>query len=170
MRLFLADGFDATTVEMIAAAADVSPMTCFRYFRTKEDLVLSDDYDVLIASMIEAEPPVLGPVDRIQNGVLKAIDKVWDEDRELVLARSQLLMRTPQLRARLWEQQSATVEILARSLGPRSGSSDFELRVVAAACLSTMTVAVEYWASHPDKADLSDLLRNGFRTLREGLR
>ena len=45
LRLFQRDGYAATSVEAIAAAADVSPSTFFRYFPTKEDVVLSDFMD-----------------------------------------------------------------------------------------------------------------------------
>ena len=56
LRLFLADGYDATTVDAIAQAANVSPMTFYRYFPTKEDVVLADDYDPMLGSLIAARP------------------------------------------------------------------------------------------------------------------
>jgi AcrR family transcriptional regulator len=52
LRLFRAQGYSATTVDQIAAAAEISPSTFFRYFPTKEDVVLLDDYDPLLAQMI----------------------------------------------------------------------------------------------------------------------
>ncbi|MGH4006284.1 MAG: TetR/AcrR family transcriptional regulator, partial [Pseudonocardiaceae bacterium] len=52
LRLFLANGYDATTVEEIAAAAGVSHMTFFRHFPTKESVVDTDDYDPMIAELI----------------------------------------------------------------------------------------------------------------------
>jgi AcrR family transcriptional regulator len=169
MRLFLRDGFDATTVEKVAAAANVSPMTCYRYFPTKEDLVLSDDYDALIVGCIDAEPDELRPAERIRRGVVAAFKMVWLQDRELVLARSRLILSTPQLHARLWRQQAETVALLAKSLCPTDRSMEFELLVVAGACLSAMTNAVDYWVRHPDAADLPDLIARGFGVLSEEL-
>ena len=49
-------GYDATTCEQIAAAAEVSGATFFRYFPTKEDVVLTDDYDPMITLAITTRP------------------------------------------------------------------------------------------------------------------
>src|SRR6201996_4317615 len=63
LRLFREQGYDATTVEQIAAAAGVSHMTFFRYFPTKEDVALADGYDPLIAGLL-AQPRAEGPPPR----------------------------------------------------------------------------------------------------------
>jgi len=165
MRLFLANGFEETTVQMIAAAANVSQMTCFRHFPTKEAMVLSDPYDPLIAACVEAEPAHLSAFERIRNGVLKAMDAVSSDDMGLVLERTRLVMRTPQLRAHHWEQQTATCAVLVRALGDRSGGDDYQLLVVASACLAAMTTAIAFWADHPDTGDLGDLMKRAFGAL-----
>lgn len=58
MRLFRENGFDTTTVAEVAEAADVSAMTVFRHFPTKEHLVMEDDYDPLIAERVRRRRPV----------------------------------------------------------------------------------------------------------------
>ena len=62
MRLFQKQAYQATTVEQIAEAAEVSPSTFFRYFPTKEDVVLTDDDDPLILAAFRAQPAELSPV------------------------------------------------------------------------------------------------------------
>src|SRR6202034_2482946 len=62
LRLFRERGYSATTVEQIAAAAEVSPATFFRYFPTKEDVVLQDDMDLVTLEALEAQPAGLGPI------------------------------------------------------------------------------------------------------------
>src|SRR6516164_1901884 len=66
-RLIEENGFAATTVEQIADAADVSPSTFFRYFPSKESLLLADDLDPLILAALEAQPSDLPPTQAIRR-------------------------------------------------------------------------------------------------------
>ena len=66
MRLFAQQGYDETTVEQIAAAAEISPSTFFRYFKTKEDVVVQDRYDDMIVEAVVAAPAGLSPTATIR--------------------------------------------------------------------------------------------------------
>ena len=74
LRLFREKGYQNTTVEQIAAAAEVSPSTFFRYFPTKEDLVLQDDMDVRMIEALEQQPPDLGPVAAVRAASRQMFD------------------------------------------------------------------------------------------------
>ena len=69
MRLFLHQGFAQTSVEQIAEAAEVSPSTFFRYFPTKEDVVLADDLDPILLAALAAQPPELPPLVALRRAV-----------------------------------------------------------------------------------------------------
>jgi AcrR family transcriptional regulator len=57
IRLFAEKGYENTTVEDIAYAAAISPRTFFRYFPTKEDVVLWDEYDPVVEDLVATRPP-----------------------------------------------------------------------------------------------------------------
>ena len=76
------EGYDATTVERIAAAAGVSHMTFFGYFPTKEDVALSDSYDPMIAALLEQTPATWPLPRRIRAALLHGLQQVYDSARE----------------------------------------------------------------------------------------
>ena len=166
MRLFLEQGYDATTVEQIAAAAGVSHMTFFRNFPAKEDVVATDDYDPLLADLIRARPAGEHPVERVRATILMGLREVYAQDRDTILARAQLIWTTSALRARIVDNQRSTEAVLAAGLGD---PDRFETRVLAAACTGGLVTAVAEWAAHPERAELPELVDRAFTALRETL-
>src|SRR5205809_6013425 len=79
-RLFREQGYDATTVEQIAEAAEVSPSTFFRYFPTKEDVVLEDDMDLLWMDAIREQPPEVAPIAALRAGVHTAFARMGEAE------------------------------------------------------------------------------------------
>src|SRR5215469_1430834 len=73
LRLFRAQGYAATTVEQIAAAAEVSQSTFFRYFPTKEDVVLRDDFDERMLEAFSRQPASLSPVAALRAAIREAL-------------------------------------------------------------------------------------------------
>jgi AcrR family transcriptional regulator len=158
LRLITAQGYDATTCEEIAAAAEVSPATLFRYFATKEDIVLQDVYDPLIARAVLARPARESPLTAVRRGFADALADVYLADLETIRQRTALILSVPALRARSREQQESLVSHLADALAQRSAPGDghLDVEVAAAACAAAVSVAVERWAR--DGGDLPALI------------
>ncbi len=168
LRLFREQGYDATTVEQIAAAAGVSHMTFFRYFPAKEDVVLSDSYDPLIASLIEQTPATWPLIDRIRTALLRGLRQVYATDRDTLLAQNQLIVSTPVLRERLWADQIATQQLILEALstgGQHGPQPSFQTRVIVAACLAAATTATLTWVENGGDPELPDLIQQAFDTL-----
>src|SRR5260370_38553843 len=83
VRLFREQGYHAPTVEQIAAAAEVSPSTFFRYFPTKEDVVLQDDMDTRMVEALERQPAGLGPLVAVRAAVQEAFASYTTADLDL---------------------------------------------------------------------------------------
>src|ERR1700741_5306881 len=81
-RLIEENGYAATTVEQIADAADVSPSTFFRYFPSKESLLLADDLDPLVMAAFDAQPPELSPSQAIRRAYETTMDGLSPEQLE----------------------------------------------------------------------------------------
>lgn len=171
LRLFLSKGYEATTVEEISSAAGVSHMTFFRYFPSKEDVIMSDDYDPLLFEAITARPPSEPPIEKVRRALGESLALVYAADREALLARTRLILGAPPLRARLWEQQLATERLIARALAVPSGDdgSEMRIRVLASACLSAINTAVLMWAENDGAEELPDLIDQALTTLRKEL-
>ncbi|HEV7626430.1 MAG TPA: helix-turn-helix domain-containing protein, partial [Streptomyces sp.] len=103
-RLFAEQGYDATSVDRIAHEAEVSPSTVFRYFPTKEDIVLTDEYDPLIHDALLARPSDEAPVTALRNAMLGIFEQatLQEPGREPAEShqRMQLVLNVPALRAR----------------------------------------------------------------------
>ncbi len=119
LRLFMANGYDNTTVEQIAAEADVSHMTFFRHFRTKEAVVQDDDYDPLIAEKIRRRPVDEHPLVALERALTEGLALVYGAHKDVLLARTRLVLTTPALRAHMADNQQDTVQLFVRALAAR---------------------------------------------------
>ena len=140
LRLFREQGYDATTVEQIAAAAEVSPSTFFRYFPTKEDVVLRDDLDDRMFAAFDRQPPSLSPLAAlraaIREGIASLTPAEWDEFRET----STLGMAIPEVRAHMLNEMNRTIDMMAEALAKRTGRApdDLAVRVTVGAIMGVI--------------------------------
>jgi len=168
LRLFLAKGYDATTVEEIAAAAGVSHMTFFRYFPTKEAVVENDDYDPMLADSIRARPSTEGPLTALHRALHAVLTEVYALDRENILVRTRLVLDTPALRARQWRNVASTEQLFAEAMADRTGVEvSLEIRVLASAALAALTTAIDVWATGGGVEELPELVDRAFGVLAE---
>jgi AcrR family transcriptional regulator len=135
LRLFREQGYAATRVEQIAEAAEVSPATFYRYFPTKEDVVLQDDLDVLTLDALEAQPSGLSPLAAVRAAVAEARAGFTEEERERFRQTTELTMAVPEIRARALDEFSRTIDVSAAVLAKRSGREpdDVAARALAGA-------------------------------------
>jgi AcrR family transcriptional regulator len=159
MRLFRKNGYDKTTIEQIAAAVEISPSTFFNYFPSKEDVVLYDAYDPVVASLLIARPPDEPPSVSVR-AVLLAMATVFEQDRDIILARSKLVMEEPALRALLWEQLEKARDLICGVIAERYGRDpdDLDVRIVVMALLGGVMEATREWARLDGRVPMSEFL------------
>ena len=166
MRLFGQQGYDETTVEQIAAAVEISPSTFFNYFPSKEDVVLYDAYDPILASLL-AERPAEEPLSISFRRVLEAMGDIFDRDREIILARGRLWFEAPALRARLWEELEKAEMFMSAQIAARSGrdANDFETRVTVTVIVAAAMEAMREWLRRDGKGSFVTLVNQALDLL-----
>lgn len=162
LRLFVEHGYDATTVNEVAQESGVSTMTVYRHFPTKEDLVLYDQYDPLIAAHVIARPADEPLVLRIGRTLVETTRTILEAtpEKDLLLARLRLMIDTQALRARHLDSQFATQKAIADALlgDAPDPESEFRTWVAASTCMAAMYVALMRWAQEDGRTDLPELI------------
>ena len=148
MRLFDERGYDGVTIEEIAAEANVSRRTFFRYFKTKEDLVTVDPEGKIAAMRIALRdgPPDEPTLDALCRGALATTAAYWDRDFSRLILR--LLEREPKMMAAGMAFQVRYTESLAHELAIDMETDerlDPRPRVLAHAAISMMRAAIAGW-------------------------
>ncbi|NUS09866.1 MAG: TetR family transcriptional regulator [Streptomyces sp.] len=171
-RLFAAQGYEATTVDQIADAAEVSPSTFFRYFPTKEDVVLDDEYDAAIADALRSRPPGEPIVDSLRFALTDSLGRMLEADRDDLLLRTRLGFTDPALRARSWDELMRSQDAVAALISERTGRApdDLDVHCAAAALMAVSTAVVRHWVDRDGEVDLVPLYDRQFARLAAGLR
>ncbi len=171
MRLFQEQGYEETTIEEIAAAAEISPSTFFNYFPTKEDVVLFDRYDPMMVSLILSRPSAEPPSVVIRHA-LQGLAGVFERDREIILARAKLGLEVPALRARYWEELERARDLFSSIIASRSGSDpeDFKLRVLSMILVTAAFEASLEWVRRDGQGSLIELVDQALEVVEMGTR
>jgi AcrR family transcriptional regulator len=129
LRLFRDRGYAATTVDDIAAAAEVSRSTFFRYFPNKEDVVLFDDVDPLMAAAFAEQPAGTPLLTALRRSFVAAFDRLAPEKRELEEVRMELVRTIPELAAAVREHGAPGIDQVAAAIAVEFGRDPGELDV-----------------------------------------
>jgi AcrR family transcriptional regulator len=166
LRLFESQGYEQTTVEQIAEAAETSTTTFYRYFPTKEDVVLDDDFDALMASAV-ASRPVGEPLAGTIRAAAAAVVAAGEADREQNIARLRLMSAVPALDARYAAEERKTIDLLTGLLAERTGrpADDYQLALTAAALVAVLFTAARRWAAGHGATPLATLLDQAITTI-----
>jgi AcrR family transcriptional regulator len=173
LRLFREQGYAATTIEQIADAAEVSPATFFRYFPTKEDVVLQDDFDIVTLEALAAQPPELSPIAAFRAAAEAAWKQMSPADAIRFAETSQLTMATPEIRARAIDELIRTTGEIAAAISARTGrpEDDFAVRNLAGAIIGVIMTAAMPWHadSQADMREMFEQIDAGLAHLEAGL-
>jgi AcrR family transcriptional regulator len=162
-QLFLARGFEQVTVEEIAQAAGVSRRTFFRYFISKEDVMVerSDRLGELLLAELAARPLDEPALLAIRNALVPAVESGL-EDRDLVRYVIRLLRETSVLRRAIMERRNRIEERIAALMARRLGvdSSDNTPMLLAFVTRALHDTVYNAWYDHEteDIAGLVDTL------------
>jgi AcrR family transcriptional regulator len=167
LKLFVKNGYEATTLDAIAAAAGISRRTFFYYFKSKEDVLLaardSGFRQALRPAMID-EPPDQPPLEAVRNCLIKVASR-YETKQSIVFDR--LMQSTEALRARKEAVFVETEQILLAAmceLWPTPGRRD-GLRLVAMVAVGTLRLALDKWKQDDAAHPLAHYIRQGFTLL-----
>lgn len=169
LRLFLDQGYDATTLDAIAAAAGISRRTFFHYFKSKDDILLSlqSGMGEGIAAAVRNAPPGLRPLEAIRRAITDAVAEFPSDE---MIRIDRLMRSSPSVQAR---KQASYIEhelALFAALRERWPDPDQELslRLTALAAIGALRLSTERFSREGGATDLVTLLDTAFDALDSG--
>jgi AcrR family transcriptional regulator len=167
VELFLAKGYEATTLDEIAAAAGISRRTFFYYFKAKDDILLAHlgGYpDALKAAVLESAS-VGAPVDVVRDALLKLSIR-FQSSRTIAIAR--LIRQNDTLRASRHSRDLELERVLHEALCELWPAKQRRegLRLLAMASLGAMRLAVDAWIEQDGKRPLAKYIQDAFKNLK----
>ena len=167
LKLFIAHGYEGTTLEAIAEAAGISRRTFFYYFKSKEEVLLAGHgngfVEALRPAMLE-EPRDQEPVDAVRHCLLKLVSR-YETEESIICDR--LLRSTEALRVRkqaIFVEMEETLFAALCELWPQPDRR-VALRLVTMVSMGAMRLAMESWRQEGGKRPLAKYLKENFATL-----
>jgi AcrR family transcriptional regulator len=158
--LFSERGYDATTVDEIADAAQVSPRTFFRYFATKEAVVFRDN-DGALGELRAAVQRGAGDQRAALSAALVSFSEFLESHREDVLSRRRLVSKNPSLHSRMLQEEHDWTQAIAVALAQRADrdAPNFDEQVLAGCAISVLSSSLQEWSYLDGSEPLPTLTR-----------
>ena len=170
MELFLANGFDATTLDEIAAAAGISRRTFFYYFRSKDDILLAHiaGYDDALRASIRDHTSAGEPIDVVREALLEMSAR-FQTSRTVAISR--LIRESEVLSSRKHRNDLHREQVVYETLcelWPGKDRRD-RLRLVAMAASGALRIAVDAWLEQGGKRQLTKYVEDAFANLKAAI-
>jgi AcrR family transcriptional regulator len=145
MRLFGASGYSNTTIEQIADAADVAPSTFFRYFPTKESVLIATDLDQVTVDALANQPKDVPSLQAFRRALEITFATVSTDGWQFERERLRVVLSIPELKTAQLDEYHRTVTRLAEAESRRTGRDphDFEPRVFVGALAGGLMAALD---------------------------
>jgi AcrR family transcriptional regulator len=153
MRLIEENGYANTTVEQIAEAAEVSPSTFFRYFPSKEMVLMANDLDLVTIRALEQQPADLPSLQAFRRALEITMATLSENEWRFERARLRMVLSIPELKAAQFEEYRSTVAALTEADCRRTGRApdDFEVRVFVGALAGGLMAVLDNASGVPER-------------------
>jgi AcrR family transcriptional regulator len=167
MALFLDRGFEATTLDDIAAAAEISRRSFFHYFASKEDVVFAwqEDSTAALVAAVASRPATESMLVAAENAIAAMVRQLEPGE---AIAMAQLKRDNPALQARDQVKYEKLERALAEALGKRAGhkTEKLEARLVAMIATGAMRIGGELWVVEGARENPETLVKRTFAAIR----
>jgi AcrR family transcriptional regulator len=172
LDLFDERGFEAVTIEQIAERAEVSPSSVYRYFGTKEQLVLHDEFDLQLLDVVQTELASNPPVEAVRRAISALMTQFFGRDEDLARRKIRYWAEEPAVQAAAAQQSDQFAQLVAGALAEAAGrqADDLDVQVIAATLVWSLIAAARHWYASGFANPLEDELQHALDLVENGLR
>jgi AcrR family transcriptional regulator len=153
MRLIEENGYANTTVEQITEAAEVSPSTFFRYFPSKEMVLMANDLDQVTIEALERQPADMPSLQAFRRALEITMATLSEDEWRFERARLRMVLSIPELKTAQFDEYRHTVTALTEADCRRTGREpdDFEVRVFVGALAGGLMAVLDHASGLPER-------------------
>lgn len=171
LDLFSRQGFEATTINEIAAVVEISPRTLLRYFPTKEDIVVSWVEESMSAFLAGVQRrAALAPIQTVLLTSAREMLALYDSRKEFYLAIERAIASSPQISARKYEMTAKLADEVSAVIKPNAISDEaddnLQYQLYPQVLFTLIRVVIKQWVKKEGKADLEALFNEAVALLK----